>query len=57
MGRHRLSTVASTRATGYAVEFVWCKCYHHQKVADLEALIEAGKGNTPLTNQPALALD
>ena len=55
MDRHRLPTVA--RATGYAVVFVWCKCYHHQKVADLEALIEAGKGNTPLTNQPALALD
>jgi hypothetical protein len=50
MDRHRLSTVVSTRATGYAVVFVWCKCYHHQKVADLEALIEAGKGDTPLIN-------
>jgi len=50
MDRPRLPTVASTHATGYVVVLVWCKGCHQQKVADLEALIEAGKGDTPLIN-------
>ena len=48
--RPRLPTVASTQRTGYVVVLVWCKSCHHQDVADLEALIAAGRGDTPLIN-------
>jgi hypothetical protein len=38
-----LPTVASTQAAGYVVVLVWCKGCHHQKVADLAALIGEGR--------------
>ena len=50
MDRPRLPTVASTQATGYVVVLVWCKSCRHQDVADLEALIAAGRGDAPLIN-------
>jgi hypothetical protein len=28
--------------------FVWCKACHHQGPADLQAIIDAGKGDVPL---------
>jgi hypothetical protein len=28
--------------------FVWCKAYHHQAPADLQAIIDAGRGDVPV---------
>jgi hypothetical protein len=30
--------------------FVWCKTCRHQGPADLQAIIDAGKGNVPLND-------
>ena len=46
MDRSRLPTVASRHATGYVVVLVWCKSCHHQRPADLPALIAAGKATS-----------
>jgi hypothetical protein len=32
----------------YLCLFVWCKACHHQGAADLQAIIDAGKGDVPL---------
>jgi hypothetical protein len=32
----------------YLCLFVWCKACHHQGAADLQAIIDAGKGDRPL---------
>ena len=50
MDRPRLPTVASTQSTGYVIVLVWCKSCRHQGVADLEALIAAGRGDIPLVS-------
>jgi hypothetical protein len=42
-----LPTPRTTLRTGYRL-LVWCKACHHQKAADLAALIEAGCGDVPL---------
>jgi hypothetical protein len=43
-----LPTPASTLAVGYVRVLVWCKACRHQADADLETLIAAGRGDTPL---------
>jgi hypothetical protein len=39
-----LPTPRSTLRTGYVWLLVWCKSCRHQADADLEALIDAGRG-------------
>jgi hypothetical protein len=43
-----LSTPRTTLATGYVRVSVWCKACRHQADADLEKLIDAGRGDEPL---------
>jgi hypothetical protein len=31
-----------------AVQFVWCQACHHQAPADLQAVVDAGRGNVPV---------
>ena len=46
---HGLPTPRSTLAASYVVVLVWCKSCRHQAQADLQRLIDAGKGDVPLT--------
>jgi hypothetical protein len=43
-----LPTARSTLAARYVRVLVWCKACRHRRDADLEALIAAGRGDTPL---------
>jgi hypothetical protein len=47
---HEMPTPRTTLAAGFLDVVVWCKggC-RHQAAVDLQALIEAGKGDVPLT--------
>jgi Zn finger protein HypA/HybF involved in hydrogenase expression len=44
-----LPTVASTLRARYVCVTVWCKSCRHQAAADLQALVDAGRGDVPLT--------
>ena len=41
-------TARSMLPQTYLCLFVWCKACHHQGAADLQAIIDAGKGDRPL---------
>jgi hypothetical protein len=41
-------TVRSTHRAGYLCVLVWCKACHHQAPADLQAIIDGGRGDVPL---------
>ena len=43
-----LPTPRSTLRDGYLDVLVWCKACHRQAPADLQAIIDSGKGDTPL---------
>jgi Zn finger protein HypA/HybF involved in hydrogenase expression len=45
---HDLSTPRTTLRTGYVRVRVWCKGCQHQSDADLQALVDAGRGDVPL---------
>jgi len=45
---HRLPTPRSTLRTGYVCVLVWCKACRHQADADLQKLIDTGRGGVPL---------
>ena len=46
---HELPTPRTTLSAGYVCVLVWCKggC-QHQAPADLQALVDAGRGDVPL---------
>ena len=41
-------TPRSTLRAGYACVLVWCKACRRQREADLQALVDAGRGDVPL---------
>lgn len=43
-----LPTARSMLPQTYLCLFVWCKACHHQGAADLQGIIDAGKGDRPL---------
>ena len=47
---HELPTPRTTRRTGYVCVLVWCKACRHRRDADLQRLIDAGKGDVPLVD-------
>jgi hypothetical protein len=50
---HSLPTPRSTlRNDNRAQVLVWCKRCQHQAEADLQALIDSGRGDTPLVHLP-----
>jgi hypothetical protein len=42
-----LPTARTHLAAGWLIEFVWCKACHHQAPADLQAIVDAGRGDVP----------
>ena len=46
---HGLPTPRTTLAASYVAVLVWCKSCRHQAPADMQELIDAGKGDVPLT--------
>ena len=46
---HELPTPRTTLAASYVVVLVWCKSCRHQAQADMQKLIDAGRGDVPLT--------
>jgi hypothetical protein len=46
---HELPTPRTTLRTGYVCVLVFCKSWRHQADADLQALVDAGRGDVPLT--------
>jgi len=40
-----LPNARSTLRANYACLLVWCKACHHQRAADLQAIIDAGRGH------------
>ena len=45
---HELPTPRTTLSSRYVVVLVWCKSCRHQGEADLQGLVDAGRGDTPL---------
>jgi hypothetical protein len=45
---HELPTPRTTLRARYVCVFVWCKACRHRCVADLQALIDTGRGDVPL---------
>jgi hypothetical protein len=43
-----LPTVRSTHRAGYLCVLVWCRACGRQDPADLQAIIDAGRGDRPL---------
>jgi len=43
-----LPTPRSTLRSRYACVLVWCKACCHQREADLQRLVDTGKGDVPL---------
>jgi hypothetical protein len=43
-----LPTARTTHRAGFLCVLVWCKACHHQAPADLQALVDAGRGDVPL---------
>ena len=46
---HGLPTPRTTLAASYVCVLVWCKSCRHQAPADMQKMIDAGKGDVPLT--------
>jgi hypothetical protein len=44
-----LPTARTTLRTGYVRVLVFCNSYRHQADADLQAIVESGRGDVPLT--------
>jgi hypothetical protein len=44
-----LPTARTTLRTGYVRVLVFCKSCRHQTAADLQVLVDAGRGDVPLT--------
>jgi hypothetical protein len=44
-----LPTARTTRRTGYVRVLVFCNSCRHQADADLQAIVDAGRGDVPLT--------
>ena len=42
-----LPTVRTTHRAGFLCVLVWCKACHHQAPADLQAIIDARRGDEP----------
>jgi hypothetical protein len=47
---HVLPTPRTTLQSHYVCVLVWCKSCRHQRDADLQALVDAGRGDVPLVN-------
>ncbi len=45
---HELPTPRTTLQSRYVRVLVWCKSCRHQRRADLQALVNAGRGDVPL---------
>jgi len=45
---HELPTPRSTLRARYVRVLVWCKSCRHRRDADLQALVDAGRGDVPL---------
>ena len=43
-----LPIVRSTQTAGFLCLLVWCKACYHQTPADLQSLIDSGRGDVPL---------
>ncbi len=43
-----LPTARGTLRANWSCLFVWCKTCHHQREADLQAIIDAGQGDKPV---------
>jgi hypothetical protein len=41
-------TARTTHRAGFLCVLVWCKACHHEAPADLQPIIEAGRGDVPL---------
>jgi hypothetical protein len=48
-----LPTPRTTLSDRYVRVLVWCKACHHRRDADLQALIDAGRGDVPPRRGPA----
>jgi hypothetical protein len=48
---HELPTPRTTLESRYVRVLVWCKSCRHQRDADLQALIDAGRGDVPLDGE------
>lgn len=46
--QHELPAPRTTLRTGYVRVRVWCKSCRRQRDADLQSLVDAGKGDIPL---------
>jgi hypothetical protein len=47
--RPKLPTPRTTLRAGYVRVLVFCNSCRHQADADLDAIVESGRGNVPLT--------
>ena len=45
---HELPTPRTTLQARYVRLFVWCKACRHRRDVDLQALVDAGRGDVPL---------
>ena len=45
---HELPTPRTTLRARYVRVLVWCKACRHQRDADLQGLVDAGRGDVPL---------
>ena len=45
---HELPTPRTTLRSRYVRVLVWCKSCRHRRDADLQALVDAGRGDVPL---------
>ena len=45
---HELPTPRTTLRARYVRVLVWCKSCRHRRDADLQALVDAGRGDVPL---------
>jgi hypothetical protein len=45
---HELPTQRTTLQARYVRLFVWCKACRHWRDADLQALVDSGRGDVPL---------
>jgi hypothetical protein len=43
-----LPTAHTTLRAGFLCVLVWCKACHHQAPADLQAIIDSGRGDVPM---------
>jgi hypothetical protein len=48
--QHELPTPRTTLRARYVRVLVWCKACRHRRDADLQGLVDAGRGDVPLVH-------